>query len=129
MYGPARRAAQLEHEVWVTEAELLLGGAFARDAPAGDATADGLLVRGGRRFLVEVDNETMTEGQLRDKWRRYDGSPDFILVICHTKRRLRLLLRSAATVCDRALFTRFRWLGSARVREPWFDWYGHRTGI
>ncbi len=129
VYGPSSRGAQLEHEVGVTEAELLLGGHFTRDEPVGNTTADGMLVRDGERYYVEVDNETMTAEQMRDKWKRYAGVTDFILVICYTKRRLKLLMQSAEAVKDIALFTRFRWLWSGRVREPWIDCSGIRGGI
>lgn len=129
VYGQPCPEERLEHEVWVTEAELLLEGRFLRNASIGKTTADALLIRDGIRFYVEVDNETEIAKQLRQKWLRYGDLDGYILVICHTKRRLRRLLESAELVKDVALFSRFRWLGSPRVREPWIDWYGKRTRI
>jgi hypothetical protein len=129
VYGHRCKEDQLEHEVWVTEAELLLGGPFTRNVEVGKTTADGLLICNADRFYIEVDNETMTTKQMRQKWRMYENVDGFILVICHTKNRLRKLIRSAAVVKTAALFTRFRWLRSTRVSEPWVDWYCHRVAI
>jgi hypothetical protein len=132
VYGKRCKEDQLEHEVLVTEAELLLGGHFTRDAPIGKTFADGLLVRGGIRFWVEVDNETMTAKQMRDKWSRYpDSLPEneFILVICHTRARLRRLMRSAQAVKSVALFTRFRWLWSRWVEAAVIDRRCKRVGL
>jgi hypothetical protein len=129
VYGRRCKEDQLEHEVWITEAELLLGGRFTRSAAVGKTTADALLVRDGTRFFIEVDNQTMTAKQMRDKWERYGNVDGYILVVCHTKARLRRLIRSAALVKSVALFTRFRWLQSARVNEPWIDWDGKRVRI
>ena len=129
VYGKRCKEDTVEHEVWVTEAELLLGSPFLRNVPVGKTTADGLLLRDGIRFYTEVDNETMTARQMREKWTRYGTIKDYILVICHTKARMRSLMRTAERVKEVALFTRFRWLRSERVREPWLDWYGKRVGI
>lgn len=129
VYGHACKEDQLKHEIWVTEAELLLGGPFTRNAPVGKTTADAFMIRDTKRFFIEVDNETMTAKQMREKWRLYDGVDGFILVICHTKERMRRLIRGAGLVKTVALFTRFRWLRSTRVKEPWVDWYGNRAAI
>lgn len=129
VYGRRCNEDQLEHEVWVTEAELLLDGRFTRYAAIGKAIADGLLIRDGTKFYIEVDNHTMTAKQMREKWLRYGDVDGFILVICHTKARLRHLMRGAGLVKSVALFTRFRWLTSKRIKEPWIDWYGKRVGI
>ena len=129
VYGRRCNEDQLEHEVWITEAELLLGGRFTRPAPVGNTIADALLVRNDVRFFIEVDNQTMTAKQMRAKWLRYGEIDCYILVICHTKPRLRRLMRGAAMVKSVALFTRFRWLQSRYIKEPWFDWYGKRVGI
>ena len=129
VYGKRCNEDQLEHEVWVTEAEFLLGGSFTRNVSVGKTVADGLLIKGGTRFYIEVDNHTMTAKQMREKWLRYGEVDGFILVICHSKARMRRLMRGAALVKSVALFTRFRWLQSPRIKEPWFDCYGKRVGI
>jgi hypothetical protein len=128
VYGMPCRDDQLEHSVLITEAEMLLG-TLKRDAPVGQTTADGLLVIGGVRFYVEVDNETMSPKQMREKWSRYGDVQGFILVICKTKGRMRRLMQSAEQVKDFALFTRFRWLRAKNVKRPWLDCYGKRSGI
>jgi hypothetical protein len=71
----------------------------------------------------------MTAKQMREKWLRYGNVEGFILVICHGKARMRVLMRGAGRVKNVALFTRLRWLRSNRIREPWIDCYGKRTGI
>ena len=129
VFGHPCKEDLLEHEVWVTEAELLLGGPFIRNPAVGKTIADGLITRSSNRFAIEVDNETMTAKQMREKWQRYERFDGLILVICHTKERLRRLIRGAGLVKNIALFTRFRWLRSTRVKEPWIDWYGNRTSI
>ena len=129
VYGRPSKQDQLEHEVWVTEAELLLGGHFERNVPVGKTTADAMLLKDGTRFYIEVDNETMTSRQMRKKWLRYGNVEDYILVICHKKSRMRRLRRNAERVKHVALFSRFHWLRSTHVREPWVDWYGKRTRI
>jgi hypothetical protein len=129
VYGKACKESELEHEAWITEAELLLGGHFTRNAPVGRTIADALLVRDGVKFFIEVDNQTMPPKQMREKWQRYGKVSGFILVICHTKSRLRRLIRGAEAVKSVALFTRFRWLRSAHVREPWIDWDGNRARV
>jgi hypothetical protein len=129
VYGQRCKEDQLEHEVWITEAELLLGGPFTRNVAIGKTVADAMLVRDGARFFVEVDNHTMPPKQMREKWVRYGKIDGFILVICHTKERLRRLMRGAELVKSVALFTRFRWLRAMNVKEPWIDWYRKRARI
>ncbi len=129
VYGRRCKDDQLEHEVWITEAELLLGGRFTRNVAVGKTVADAFFVRDGGRFYVEVDNETMTVKQMREKWLRYGKVDGYVLVICHTKARLRRLIRTAEQVKAVALFARFRWLRSACVQEPWIDWDGNRVRI
>jgi hypothetical protein len=108
---------------------LLLGGRFVRNVAVGKTVADALLFRIAHRFFIEVDNHTMPVKQMREKWLRYGDVDGFILIICHTKERLRQLMRSAESVKSVALFTRFRWLRSQKVKEPWFDCYGKRVSI
>lgn len=134
VYGRPCGEERLEHEIWITEVEILIGGRFTRNAPVGKTTADTWFVRDGEWFWVEVDNGTMTSKQMRKKWERYLAGPErkvngLILVICHTKTRLRRLLRTAAPVKDFILFTRFRWLRSKAVQEPWIDGWCKRVGI
>src|SRR5438067_13376280 len=45
VYGQRCDDERLEHEVWITEAELLLGGRFERGVSIGKAIADAMLVR------------------------------------------------------------------------------------
>lgn len=113
----------------MTEAELLLGGHFTRNVAIGKTVADALLVQDGTRFYIEVDNETMSGRQMREKWNRYGDVKDYILVICRTKTRMRQLMRTAGSLKHVTLFARFRWLQSERVQEPWVDWYGKRTRV
>jgi hypothetical protein len=119
----------LSHEVAVTEAELLLGGIASRNPRVGDTTADALLIRNGRRFYVEIDNQTETGRQLRQKFQRYRGVRDIVLVVCRTKARLRTIIRNAGSVKEIALFTRFRWLRSPVVKRIWLDSFGERGTI
>jgi hypothetical protein len=130
VYGRRCNAEQLEHSVWITEAEDLIGGIFSRDVPVGKTIADAATVRDGTRFYVEVDNETMTTKQMQRKWELYGSHvAGFILVICHTKTRMRRLMRGAEEVREIAFFTRFRWLRSTRVKKPWVDLSFRRIGI
>lgn len=130
MYGQRANEEQLEHEVWITEAELLLNARCKRSVSVGRTFADALLVRERTRFFIEVDNQTMTAKMMQRKWELYGRDFNgFILVICHTKERMRRLIRGAETVKNVALFTRFRWLRSTKIKEPWIDWYGKRVRI
>ena len=129
VYGKASKEGELEHEVLITEAELLLGGPFQRNVRVGKTTADGFLIRDGNRMYVEIDNESMSEKQMREKWVRYEEIDGFILVICRTKGRLKRLVRSAEKVKAVVLFSRFDWLRMKTVREKWVDWFGKRAEI
>lgn len=127
VYGKPCKEDQIEHEVLITEAEILLGAPFLRNVTVGKTTADALLIREGIRFYVEVDNETMSTKQMREKWIRYGEIDGYVLIICRTKARLRKLMRSAERIKDRSLFTRFQRLRSNK--EPWLDQFGKRTSI
>ena len=144
VYGRRRKHAELEHEVWVTEAELQLGVEFTRDVPVGETVADGSFVKDGSRFWVEVDNHTMRGKQMEEKWSRYGEVDGYILVICHTMYRLRKLMRGVKSVKPpeptdpekpvhpvkaAALFTLFRWLDSPTLKEPWIDCERNRTRV
>lgn len=129
MYGQKCKEDNLEHEVWLTEAELLTGVRFTRNAKIGETVADAAFTKDAVTYWVEVDNETMSAKQMREKWIRYGKVDGFILVICHRKARLRRLMKSAERVKKVVLFTRFRWLQSVRIREPWIDWTGERVSL
>ncbi len=130
VYGKKSKDEELEHEVLITEAELQLGGPFERNAAVGKTIADGLLIRDGARLYVEIDNESMSPKQMKEKWMRYDEKLDgFILLICRTKGRLKRLVRSAERVKNVILFSRFAWLRKEKVSEKWIDWYGKRAKI
>jgi hypothetical protein len=122
VYGPPCKPDILEHEVWITEAELLLGIEFERGVSVGETQADGMFVRDGTRFFVEVDHSAkMSSKQMRAKWQRYEGVEGFILVVSHKESRMRKLLSGAELVKDLALFSTFSRLGTC---QPWIDWYG-----
>lgn len=129
VFGKPCAEVLLAHEIAITEAELLLGATFTSGVRVGKAIADAVFVRDGVRFWLEIDNQKMTSRQLRRKWKLYGKVNGYILVICHTKTRLRLLMKSARVVKNVTLFTRFRWLRSKQVQRPWIDWYGHRVSI
>ncbi len=129
VYGKRCREDELEHEVLITEFELLMDDLLTRNAPVGKTIADGLLTREGYRFFVEVDNETMTVKQMKEKWIRYDGAKGFILLICRTSGRLKRLFRSAARVKSQIFFSRFDWLRLKNVKRKWIDCYGKRAEI
>lgn len=132
VYGKKCEEENLEHEVGITEAEYWMGGDFVRNARIGEAIADGRLNRDGIRYWIEVDNGSMTSKQMRKKWQRYGklkSDQDVILVICHTKTRLRRLMKTAVPIKHAVLFTRFRWLRSTVVKEPWIDSRCKRVSI
>lgn len=129
VYGKPCKQSELEHEVLITEAELRLNVRFLRNVSVGKTVADGFFARNGDRFFVEIDNHTMSPKQMREKWVRYGNVDGYILVICHTKSRLRRLMKTAEQVKSVALFTRFRWLRSTHVKEPWIDWTVKRVKI
>ena len=128
VYGKRSKEDELEHEVLITEAEILLG-TFERNARVGKTTADALLLREGTRFYIEVDNESMGTKQMKEKWVRYEEIDGFILVICRTKGRLKRLMRSAEKVKKFVFFSRFDWLRMKNVKEKWIDWFGKRAEI
>lgn len=120
-YGKKCRIDELEHEVLNTEAELLIGGPYERNVPVGKTIADAATMRNGIRFFVEVDNETMSPKQMREKWSRYKGARGFILLVCRTKSRLKRLIKSARSVKGVILFTRFHWLRCEHLKRRWID--------
>ena len=129
VYGKRSKDSDLEHEVLITEAELLLGGRFERSVPNGKAIADGLLIRKGAKLFIEVDNETMPIPQMREKWLKYGDIDGFILLICRTTGRLRRLMKSASRVKHLIFFSRFDWLHMENVKAKWIDSSFHRAEI
>jgi hypothetical protein len=129
VYGKRCKQDEIEHEILITEFELLMAERIQRNVPVGKTTADGMLIRDGIHLYVEVDNESMTSKQMREKWIRYNGVEGFILLICRTKGRLRRLMKSAERVKKVVLFSRFEWLSRKKVREKWIDWFGKRAEV
>jgi hypothetical protein len=123
-------SGSIEHDTLVTEAEWLIGIRFKRNVRVGKAVADAGFVKDGNKFYVEVDNQSMTSRQLRQKWRLYGAKIDgFVLVICRTKARMKRLMRSIGHLRSAALFTRFARLRSEKIKEKWVDCYGKRASI
>lgn len=129
VYGKRCKPDEIDHEVLITEFELLVGATMQRNVSAGKAIADGMFVRDGIRFFVEVDNETMTSKQMREKWIRYGDIDGLLLLVCRTKGRLKRLMRSAERVKKVLLCSRFAWLRMKNVKEKWIDWYGKRAAL
>lgn len=127
VYGPPYRFDLLEHQVWVTEAELLLGIDFEREVPVGKTTVDGLFRKDGNLFAVEVDNAgKQGKDQYADKWERLGRFEGYVLVVCHTDVRMQSLIEWAETQKSACLFSTF---GRLRAEEPWTDWYGNTAEI
>lgn len=128
VYGRPCRAAQLEHELRVTDFRVwFLDRPFTPRVPVGRTEADGLLIHDGRRCYVEIDNsENMTAKQMTAKWERYGVVDGFILVVCRTEGRMDRLRTGAVAVKDAALFTTWDRL---RNGKPWLDWYGNAVAI
>ena len=128
VYGRRCKAEDIEHEVMVAEAEILLGSRIERGAKVGKTEADGMLVRDGQRCFIEVDNSgKMTARQMQAKWKRYEGVEGDILVIATSEGRMQRLRAGGELVKSVALFTTFDRLRS--VAEPWIDWHGKTVGI
>ena len=116
VYGKRTKEFELEHEVLITEAELVLNERFQRNVPVGKAIADGMFIRRGAKLFVEVDNEHMSPKQMREKWGRYGNSVDgFILLICRTTGRMRRLMKSGP-LASQKLGLRIRPLSSSKLR-------------
>lgn len=105
----------------ITEAELLIGGPFTRNVSVGKTVADAMTIRSGIRLYLELDNETMTSKQMHEKWLRYEGIDDFILVVCRSKSRMRRLMKGADLVKGAVLFARLDWLRLKKVKQLWVD--------
>ena len=129
VYGKPSKGSDLEHEVLITEVELSLNELFQRNVPVGKTIADGMLIRKDAKLFIEVDNETMSIPQMREKWQRYGDIDGFILLICRTTGRLRRLMKSADRAKHLILFSRFEWLRMENVKAKWIDWYGKRAEI
>ena len=134
VYGQKCKPEELDHEVLITEIELLIGR-FERRVPIGKAIADGLLTKGGKRFAIEADNHSMVNKQMREKWNRYaeagwaTGDDErYILIVCRTKARLKRLIRGCP-LKNVALFSLVRWLRYRHVRYPWIDCHGNRAVV
>ena len=123
-------ADTIEHEVRVTDFALLFSDCrIVRDAKVGGTEADALMIRGGERCYVEIDNSgKMTAKQMTAKWKRYSGVDGFILVVALTETRMERLRRGADLVKNVALFTTFARLQSG-MAEPWVDWYGRTARV
>ncbi len=127
MYGPPCKPDLLEHRVWVTEAELLLGVDCERNVAVGRTVADGMFTMCGNRFALEVDNAAkQSRRQYREKWEKYGPFDGFILVVCHTEKRMRSVIRWSDQQKEVCLFNTFARL---RAGQPWIDWYGNTTTI
>lgn len=129
VYGKKCREEELEHEALITEAEILIGAPFLRSVPVGKTVADAKTIREGIDLYLEVDNESMTATQMRDKWERYEGIDGFILLVCRSKGRLRRLIKGAQPVKRIILFSRFKWLRLKHVNKRWVDWKGNRIDL
>ena len=128
VFGARGPPELLEHQVWLTELELLLGVEFDREAKAGKAIPDGMFTRDGVTYAVEVDNcGKQSRKQYREKWIGYDGYDGDILVATHTEERM----RSVSAWIDvprrsKCLFNTFERLVAGR---PWQDWRGETTEL
>jgi hypothetical protein len=122
-WGRRCKISEVEHEVMVTESELLIGHEFENDATVGRTIADGVAVIASATCWLEVDNSGhLTARQWRDKWDRYEIEDGFILVVTHGEHRMHRLIAGAGPVKKFALFTTFTRLRS--VAEPWRDCSG-----
>jgi hypothetical protein len=121
VYG--RSSKDLEHDVRITDLELLLGTPIQPGVKVGRTVPDGVMVRDGRRCFIEVDNSgKMTPKQMQAKWDRYRGVDGFILVVAVKEERMQRLRKGAEAVQDLAiLLTTFDRL---RAGQPWVDWSG-----
>ncbi len=119
--GPPDR---LEHAVWMTEAELLLGFDCDREFPFGKAIADLAFELDGDVYAVEIDNgHKQSKKQYEAKMKNYaqakfDG---FLLVLCHTDKRMKSLVKWCEPLKKVCLFSTFTKLAAG---EPWVDWFG-----
>ena len=112
----------LAHEVWKTEAEILLGVECEREVALGKAVADMTFTRDGDLYAVEVDNaHKQSRAQYAEKWKNYGKFEGFILVLCHTDKRMRSLVKWAEPQKEVCLFNTFARLAAG---EPWTDWSG-----
>ena len=117
----------MEHQVWVTEAELLLGVDCDREVEIGGAVADGHFLSDGCTFAIEVDNAAkQSRRQYLEKWNKYGRFDGFILVVCHSDKRMESLSRWAEPQKEVCLFSTFERL---RAGEPWIDGYGNKAAI
>ena len=129
-YGKNCPEKEQEHELWVTEIELDLEVEMKRHHRVGKAFADGFFIRDGIKYFVEMDNHTATRKQWRAKIDAYGTIPGFILVVCHTRRRMRRLMQASEGAKDSILFTRFRWLKSkVKAKAKWIDMKCKRVEI
>jgi hypothetical protein len=118
VYGRRCKQDNIEHEVWITEFEVILGCPIQRGVKVGRTESDGFLVREGRNCFVEIDTGTMDRKQIKGKWKRYGEVDGFILVVTMTDARMDRLREWSDRVSEVALFTTFKRL---RAGLPWLD--------
>lgn len=131
IYGRYAKQQELFHELAVGRFALVYREhwTFSRDAAVGKTVADAAMTNGGRKAWLEVDNaHKQTKAQYRAKWRLYSGVQDFVLVVCHTERRMQKVRSWSEPVREIALFTTFERLASEQD-EPWIDFDGHSTEL
>ena len=122
-YGRPCKPAEIEHEVRVTDLELILKVRIERGVTVGTAEPDGMATIDGRRCAIEIDNSgKMTAKQMQQKWKRYGKFDGFILIVAVWEERMQRLILWAEAVKEIALFTTFTRL--LKVTEPWVDCTG-----
>lgn len=123
---------QLLHEVGLTElcfqidaGKILRGPHLADDGLRADAE----LWIGGRLYYLELDRGTMNYAQIARRFRRYQGSPHFVLWVCPTPDRLEGMRRRAEGIRDIALFTTLAEALASPHGEVWQDYQGGRVAL
>lgn len=100
--------AALLHEVELTEFCLRLdAGEILRGPHLRDNTIrpDAVATINGQAFYVEWDRGSMAKGQMAQRFRLYEGFPDYVLWICPDVERRDQLRTQAAALRHNALFT------------------------
>lgn len=130
----------MRHEILLTDVLLAMGDIEVRrgyDVDS-DVQPDAELWFGKRHFYVEMDTGTMSQWHLKRKWakryakviqRVHEGSPDFLLVVCVTERRLKGLVERSAPVKDIALYSTVERVTGDPWGQVWLDGNGKEGSL
>ncbi len=130
----------LRHEILLTDVLMAMNDIEVRRGYEvdKDVQPDAEIWIGKRHFYMEMDTGTMSHWHVKRKWaKRYmrviqrvrEGSPEFLLVVCVTERRLKGLVERSEPVKDIALYSTVERVMSDPWGKVWLDANGKEGSL